>query len=79
MKHGLVKKISERVFYIYTPLVIHLAFCVLVPATAKAFQKVAEGIAVLEVCIAVRRVSKLVSGCYRLYPIKFRKSLSMKF
>lgn len=45
------------------------------PATAKAFQKVAEGIAVLEVCIAVRRVSKLVSGCSRLYPIKFRKSL----
>lgn len=71
INHVVGGKISERVLYIYKPLIIHLAFCSLVPATAKALHQAAEGMAVLEVCIAIRRVSKAMSGCSRPYPIEF--------
>lgn len=61
------------------PLIIHLAYCSLVPATAKAlYQAAAEGMAVLEVCIAIRRVSKAMSGSSSPYPIEFWKSAKME-
>lgn len=52
-----VKPCSRR-----EPLIIHLAYCSLVPATAKALHQAAKWMAVLEVCVAIRRVSKAMSG-----------------
>lgn len=61
-----VKPCSRR-----EPLIIHLAYCSLVPATAKALHQAAKGMAVLEVCVAIRRVSKAMSGSSSPYPIEF--------
>lgn len=63
--------------YLYT-FVNLFSFLYLGACYSQSIPKAAEGTTVLEMGIAVRRVSKPVSGCSRLHPIKFRESLSMK-
>lgn len=50
--------------------VVHSAYCSLVAVTARALHQAAKGMAVLEVCIALRRGSKALSGSSSPYAVE---------